>query len=135
MFLTFGNVTRSCRIIQTSRKCIFEWSIEPKSRVFGHFQEFLLLDRLSTAYCDSSICFLTFGNVTRSWRIIQTSQKCSFEWSERPKVRFLAIFRSLACWIDLILHIVIVLNVLRHMARLLLFNLEGLNGSKIVSLC
>ena len=32
------------------------------------------------------------------------------------KKRFLAIFRSLVCWIDLILHIVIVLNVSQHMA-------------------
>ena len=32
------------------------------------------------------------------------------------KSGFLAIFRSLACWIDLVLHIVIVLNVLLHVA-------------------
>ena len=31
-------------------------------------------------------------------------------------MRFLAIFRCLACWIDLVLHIVIVLNVLLHVA-------------------
>ena len=62
--------------------------------------------------------FLTFGNVTRSWRIIQTSRKCIFEWSIEPKMRFLAIFLSLVCWIDLILHIVIVLNVYQLSAML-----------------
>ena len=43
--------------------------------------------------------------------IIQKSEKCIFEWSKEPKKRFLAIFLSLVCWIDLILHIVIELNV------------------------
>ena len=88
------------------------WMIQraPKE-VFGHFREFGLLDRLDVAYCDSTKCFPTFGNVIRSCRIIQGSQKCIFEWSKEPKKRFLALFCSLVCWIDLILHIVIVLNV------------------------
>ena len=34
------------------------------------------------------------------------------------KKRFLAIFWSLVCWVDLILHIVIVLNVFQLLARL-----------------
>ena len=95
------------------------WMIQrAKNEVFGHFQEFGLLDRLDIAYCDSTKCFPTFGNVTRSWRIIQRSQKCIFEWSKRPKKRFLAIFWSLVCWIDLILHIVIVLNVFQCLTTL-----------------
>ena len=95
------------------------WMIQKaKNEVFGHFLEFGLLDRLDIAYCDSTKCFPTFGNVTRSWRIIQRSQKCFFEWSKRPKKRFLAIFLSLVCWIDMILHIVIVLNVF-HLSAML----------------
>ena len=61
---------------------------------------------------------MTFGNGTRSWRIIQKSQKCIFEWSKEPKKMFLAIFWSLVSWIDLILHIVIVINVLQHLETL-----------------
>ena len=82
-----------------------------KKEGFGHLLESGLLDWLDIAYCASTKCLPTFGNVTRSWRIIQRSQKCIFEWSKEPKKRFLAIFLSLVCWIDLILHIVIVLNV------------------------
>ena len=95
------------------------WMIQKvKKDVFGHFLEFGLLDRPDIAYCDRTKCFLTFGNVTRSWRIIQRSQKCIFEWSKRPKKRFSAIFLSLVCWIDLILHIVIDLNVFQLSAML-----------------
>ena len=50
--------------------------------------------------------------------IIQKSEKCIFEWSKEPKKWFLAVFLSLVCWIDLILHIVIVLNVFQHVATL-----------------
>ena len=67
--------------------------------------EFGLLDRLDTAYCDSTKCFPTFGNITRSWRSMQRSQKCIFEWSKEPKKKFLVIFWTSVCWIDLILHI------------------------------
>ena len=84
-FLTFGKVTSLWRIIQKSQKCIFEWSKEPKKYVLGHFLEFGLLDRLDIAYCDSTNCFPTFGKVTRSWRIIQKSNKWIFEWSKEPK--------------------------------------------------
>ena len=95
------------------------WMIQrAKKEVFGHFLEFGLLDRLDIADCDSTKCFPTFGNVTRSWRIIQRSQISIFEWSKRPKMRFLAIFLSWVCWIDLILHIVIVLNVFQLSATL-----------------
>ena len=95
------------------------WMIQrAKKEVFGHFLEFGLLDRLDIAYCDSTKCFPTFGNITRSWRIIQRSLKCIFEWSKEPKNRFSAIFWSLICWIDLILHIMIVLNVFQLSARL-----------------
>ena len=95
------------------------WMIQrAKKEVFGHFLEFGLLDRLDIAYCDSTKCFPTFGNITRSWRIIQRSLKCIFEWSKEPKNRFSAIFWSLICWIDLILHIMIVLNVFQLSATL-----------------
>ena len=88
------------------------WMIQkPKNYVFGNFLEFGLLDWLDIAYCDSTKCLPTFGNVTRSSWIIQKSEKCIFEWSKEPKKRFLAVFLSLFCWIDLILHFVIVLNV------------------------
>ena len=50
--------------------------------------------------------------------IIQKSHNCIFEWSKQPKMRFFAIFWSLVCWIDLILHIVIVLNVFQLWAKL-----------------
>ena len=111
MSLTIWQSYRSCWIIQKSGKCIFEWSKEPKKEVFDHFLESGLLDRLDVAYCDCTKCLPTFGNVTRSSWIIQKSQKCNFEWSKCPKRRFLTIVLSLVCWIDLILHIVIVLNV------------------------
>ena len=95
------------------------WMIQkPKKEVFGHFLEFGLLDRLDIAYCERIKCFPTFGNVTRSWRIIQRSQISIFEWSKRPKKRFLAIFLSLVCWIDLILQIGVVLNVFQLSAML-----------------
>ena len=71
------------------------WLIQRvKKDVFGHFLEFGLLDQLDIPYCDSTWYFPTFCNVTMSWRIIQKSQKCSFEWSNVPKNRFLTIFRS-----------------------------------------
>ena len=57
------------------------------------------------------LCFPPFDNTTRSWRIFQKAQKKIIEWSKMSKMRFLAIFLSLVCWIDLILHFVIVLNV------------------------
>ena len=82
---------------------------------FGHFLGFGLLDQLDIAYCGSTKCFPTSGKVTRSWRTIQKSRKCIFGWSKEPKKKFLAIFWSLVCWIDLILHIMIVLNVFQHL--------------------
>ena len=98
-------------VIQKSEKCIF-WMIQrAKNEVFGRFLEFGPLDRLDIAYCGSTKCFPTLSNITRSWWIIQRLQKCIFEWSKEPKKRFLTIFWSLVCWIDFILHILIVLNV------------------------
>ena len=82
---------------------------------FSHFFEFGTSDGLDIVYYDRIKCFPAFDNITRSWRIIQMSQKCIFEWSKEPKKRFVAIFWSLVCWIDLILHNVIVLNVFQHL--------------------
>ena len=99
--------------ITTMHFWMIQWT---KKEVFGRFLEFGLLDWLDIAYGDSNKCFPTFGNFIMSWRIIQRSQKCIFEWSKEPKKRFLAIFLSLVCWIDLILHIVTVLNVFQYLA-------------------
>ena len=96
------------------------WMIQRvKKEVFGRFLDFSLLDRLGIAYCDGTKCFSGFGNLARSWRIIQKSLKCIFEWSKEPKKSFLAIFWTLVCWIDLMLHNVIVLNVFQHSTTLL----------------
>ena len=86
--------------------------------MFGHYSELGQLVWLDIAYDDRAICFPPFGNTTRSWRIIQKSQKSIFEWCEVPKMRLLAIILSLVCWIDLILHIAIVLNVYQLSAML-----------------
>ena len=92
------------------------WMIQgAKKEGFGHFLVFGLFD---IAYCDITKCLPTSGSVTMSWRIIQRSQKCIFERSKEPKKSFLVIFWTLVCWIDLILHIVIVLNAFQLSATL-----------------
>ena len=76
------------------------WMIQrAKKEVFGRFLEFGLLDWLDIAYWDSTKCVPVFGNVTRSWSIIQKSQQCIFEWSNEPKKRFLAVFRVWLVWL------------------------------------
>ena len=113
-FSGFGNLTRSWTIIQKSQKCF--WMIQgAKKEVFGHFLVFGLFD---IAYCDITKCLPTSGNINRSWRIVQRSQKFIFEWSKEPKNTFLAIFWSLDCLIGMILHIVIVLDIFQHLATL-----------------
>ena len=115
----FSSIWQRHQVVKDHSKItkIHFWMIQSaKKEVFGHFLEFVLLDRLDIAYCDRTKCFPAFGNVTRSWRSIQKSQKSIFDWSKVPKKRFLAIFRSWVCWIDLILQIVIELNVLWHLA-------------------
>ena len=117
----FSNIRQLYHVLKNHSKItkMHFWMIQrAKKEVFGHFLEFGMLDRVDIAYCDSTKCFPTFGNVTRSWKIIQRSQKCIFGWSKRPKNRFSAIFLSLVCWIDLILHIVIELNVFQLLAML-----------------
>ena len=92
------------------------WMIQSaKKGIFGHFLDLGLLDWLDIAYYGRSKCVPSFGNTTRSWRIIQGS-KIIFEWSIEPKNKFLAIFWSLVCWIDLILHIMIVQNASQRLA-------------------
>ena len=77
---------------------IHVWMIQrAKNELFGHFLEFCLLDRLDIAYCDSTKCLPTFGNVTRSSWIIQKSKKCIYEWPKEPKRRFLAFFWCSVC--------------------------------------
>ena len=95
------------------------WMIQSaKKVVFGNFLDLRLLDWLDIAYYDSTKCVPTFANTTRSERIIQKSIKCIFEWSKVPERGVLATFLSLVCWINLILHIVIVLKVFDHFATL-----------------
>ena len=85
------------------------WMIRSaKKEVFGHFQKFGLFDRLDIAYCDIAKSFPGSSNVTRSWRTIQKSQKSIFEWSKGQKKEVLSVFWSLVCYIDLTLHIMIV---------------------------
>ena len=110
----FSNVWQRYQVMKDHSKIakMHFWMIQSAEKeVFGRFQEFGLLDWLDNAYCDRTNCFTVFGNVTRSLRTIQISQKSIFEWSKVPKKRYLAIFLSLVYWIDLILHIVIELNV------------------------
>ena len=65
------------------------WMIQSaKKQVFGRFLDLGLLDRLDIAYFGRTICFPTFGNTTRSWRVIQKPSKSIFEWSKVPKNRF-----------------------------------------------
>ena len=89
-----------------------------KKEVFGHFLEFGLLDRIDIACCDSTKCFPTFGNITGSCRINQKSKNAVLNDPKSQKKSFLAIIWSLVCWIDLISHIVIVLNVFQRSATL-----------------
>ena len=106
------------------------WMIQrAKKEVFGHFRDFGLLDRLDIADCDGTKSFSGFGNLTRSWMIIQKSLKCIFEWSKAPKKRFswfmqkwaknrfLTIFLGLVGWITFIMHILIVIYDFDDMAR------------------
>ena len=58
---------------------IYFWMIQSaKKEVIGRFLDLGLLDQLDIAYYDRTECFLTFDNLTRSWRISQKSQKCIF---------------------------------------------------------
>ena len=68
-----------------------------KNEAFGHYLEFGLLDWLDIAYDDRILCFPPFGNTTRSWRIIQKSQKSIFEWSEVPNLEL-----GLSDWLDIL---------------------------------
>ena len=116
----FSNFWQGYQVVKDHSKVtqMHFWMIQrAKMEVFGYFLEFGLLDRLDILYCDSTKCFPTLGKVTRSWRIIQKSRKCIFGWSREPKKSFLAIFWGLVCWIDLLLHIVIVLDVFQLSAR------------------
>ena len=91
------------------------WMIQnAKKDIFGRFLDLGLLDRLDIAYYDGTKCFSTFGTVTRSWRMILKSQKCIFERPTEAKKKFMTIFSSLGCWIDLLSHILMVLNSFYH---------------------
>ena len=62
-----------------------------------------------------------FSNFRQCYQVMKDHSKITnihFEWPKRPKKRFLALLLSLVCWIDLILHIVLVLNVFQLSAML-----------------
>ena len=91
------------------------WMIQSaKKQVFGRFLDLGLLDRLDIAYFGRTICFPTFGNTTRSWRVIQKPSKCIFEWSKMPNRGILAVLTTLVGWIDLVLHVMTDLHILQH---------------------
>ena len=114
----FSNICQVIKDHSKTSKTDF-WMIQTaKNEVFGHFLDFSPSNRLDIANYDRAKCSPTFGNVARSWRIIQKPQKRIFEWSKEPKMRFWAIFLTLVCPIDLILQILIELNVLQHSAWL-----------------
>ena len=71
---------------------------DPKCQKQG-FMDLQLVDWLDIAYYDTNKRFLTFGILTRSWRIIQKSQKHIFEWSKVPKSGFLDL--GLLDWLDI----------------------------------
>ena len=77
----FSNFRQCYQVMKDHTKIVkmLFWMIQKsKNEVFGYFLEFGLVDRLDIAYCERTKCFPTFGNVTRSQRIIQISQKCIF---------------------------------------------------------
>ena len=107
MLLTIWLWCRACWIIQNA------FLNDPKCQKQG-FMDLQLVDWLDIAYYAKTNCFLTFGNTSRSQRIIQKYKKGIFEWSKVPKRRILANICSLVSWIDLILHIAIKINVTSH---------------------
>ena len=100
-----------------------------KKEIFGCFLDICHLDRLDIADYDRTKCFPTFGTVTRSWRMMLKSRKCIFEQPTEAKKKFLVIFSSLVCWIDLVSHYLMVLNSFHHLV------LPGHEGSwKIIEM-
>ena len=81
MLLTIWLWCRACWIIQNA------FLNDPKCQKQG-FMDLQLVDWLDIAYYAKTNCFLTFGNTSRSQRIIQKYQKSIFEWSKGPKMRF-----------------------------------------------
>ena len=64
---------------------------DPKSqkRGFGHFLEVVLLDRLDIAYCESTKCFPTLGNVWKVPLIMLNQQNL---YKKELEMRFLTNF-------------------------------------------
>ena len=93
-FPTFGNTTRSWRVIQKLQKSVLN---DPtcQKRGVAHFLDLGLLDRLVIAYYDRTKCSPSFRNTKGSWRIVPMCLKCIFEWSVVPKSSFLVIFLTL----------------------------------------
>ena len=86
-----------------------------KKEVFGHYLEFGLSDRLDIGYCDSTKCFQCSATLPGHEGSFKDHKNAFLNDPKSQKKTFLAIFWSLVCWIDLILHIMIVQNVSHHL--------------------
>ena len=87
----FSNIRQRCHVMKSHSKVteMHFWMIQRANKeVFGHFRDFGLLHRLDIAYCDGTKCFSGFGNLTRSWRIIQKPLKCILNDVKRQKRGF-----------------------------------------------
>ena len=101
----------ACWIIQKLQKCIFEWSKVPKRRILANIWSLV-------SWIDLILHIVILQDGVNNLAVVQRMldhSKCIFEWSKEPKRRFLAVFLSLVCWMELVLHIVIVLNVFQHL--------------------
>ena len=106
-------------------KIYFGMILRVKSEAFPNFLYLGLFDRLNIADCERNEFSPTFG-----WQGSQVKKddsevtKMHFWMIQGPKKRLFAIFGILVCWIDLMMHIVMVLNVFQDLATL-----PGLEGS------
>ena len=67
---TFDNVTRSCKIIQRSQKCIFEWSKRPKMSILAIWSSLTCLNGLILQMMIVENVFEHFAMVTgHAWSI------------------------------------------------------------------
>ena len=74
----FPSIWQHCQIMKDHSNVtnMHFWMIQRDKREgFGHFLDLGQFNRLGIAYYDRTKCFPTFGNSTRSWRIIQKSLK------------------------------------------------------------
>ena len=109
----FSNIPQGYQFVKDHSKTskMDFWMIQrAKNEVFGQILRLSVLDWLYTAYYDSTKRFSTVENIKKSLRIIEGSQKCTYEWTKEQKMMFFVIFFDHVCWIDVILHILTVIN-------------------------